>query len=51
LAPASDHHIEDLHNAGGVSAIINELFKKEGALNGDVLTVSAKTLRENVEGA
>ncbi|MFC4599271.1 dihydroxy-acid dehydratase [Cohnella hongkongensis] len=51
LAPASDHHIEDLHNAGGVSAIINELFKKEGALKGDVLTVSAKTLRENVEGA
>ncbi len=51
LAPASDHHIEDLHNAGGVSAIINELFKKEGTLKGDVLTVSAKTLRENVEGA
>ncbi|WP_372637358.1 dihydroxy-acid dehydratase [Cohnella sp.] len=51
LAPASDHHIEDLHNAGGVSAIIHELFKKEGALQGDVLTVSAKTLRENVEGA
>lgn len=50
LAPASDHHIEDLHNAGGVSAIINELFKKEGVLNGDVLTVSGKTLRENVAG-
>lgn len=50
LAPASDHHIEDLHNAGGVSAIINELFKKEGALDGSVLTVTAKTLRENVEG-
>ncbi|MBB6636127.1 dihydroxy-acid dehydratase [Cohnella thailandensis] len=51
LAPASDHHIEDLHLAGGVSAIINELFKKEGALNGDVLTVSGKTLRENVAGS
>jgi len=50
LAPASDHHIEDLHNAGGVSAILNELFKKEGALYGDVLTVTGKTLRENVEG-
>lgn len=50
LAPASDHHIEDLHNAGGVSAIINELFKKEGALDGSVLTVSGKTLRENVAG-
>ncbi|TMV48371.1 dihydroxy-acid dehydratase [Paenibacillus mesophilus] len=51
LAPASDHHIEDLHNAGGVSAIINELFKKEGALDGTVLTVSGKTLRENVAGS
>ncbi|THF79966.1 dihydroxy-acid dehydratase [Cohnella fermenti] len=50
LAPASDHHIEDLHLAGGVSAIINELFKKEGALDGSVLTVSGKTLRENVAG-
>jgi len=50
LAPASDHHIEDLHNAGGVSAIINELLKKEGALHGDCITVTGKTLRENVAG-
>ncbi|MBW5444981.1 dihydroxy-acid dehydratase [Cohnella sp. CFH 77786] len=50
LAPASDHHIEDLHRAGGVSAIIHELLKKEGALNGESMTVSGKTLRENVEG-
>src|SRR5690606_39686976 len=50
IAPASDYHIEDVHNAGGVSAIINELLKKEGAFNGDCLTVSAKTLRENVAG-
>ncbi len=33
IAPASDYHIEDVHNAGGVSAILNELFKKEGALH------------------
>ena len=50
IAPASDYHIEDVHNAGGVSAIINELLKKPGAFNGDCLTVSAKTIRENVEG-
>ncbi|SEO24759.1 dihydroxy-acid dehydratase [Paenibacillus sp. OV219] len=50
IAPASDYHIEDVHNAGGVSAILNELFKKEGALNGDMLTVTGKTLRENVAG-
>ncbi|BBH21429.1 dihydroxy-acid dehydratase [Paenibacillus baekrokdamisoli] len=50
IAPASDFHIEDVHNAGGVSAILNELFKKEGALHGEVLTVTGKTLRENVAG-
>ena len=50
IAPASDYFIEDVHNAGGVSAIINELLKKPGAFNGECLTVSGKTLRENVEG-
>lgn len=50
IAPASDWHIEDVHNAGGVSAVLNELLKKEGALHGDCITVTGKTLRENVEG-
>lgn len=50
IAPASDHHIEDVHNAGGVSAIINEVLKLPGAMNGDCLTVSGKTLKENVAG-
>ncbi|WP_028611766.1 dihydroxy-acid dehydratase [Paenibacillus harenae] len=50
IAPASDYHIEDVHNAGGVSAVLNELFKKDGALHGDCLTVTGKTLRENVAG-
>ncbi|MEH7347072.1 dihydroxy-acid dehydratase [Bacillus sp. JJ1532] len=51
IAPASDYHIEDVHNAGGVSAIINELLKKPNAFNGDCLTVSGKTIRENVAGS
>nr|WP_281352229.1 dihydroxy-acid dehydratase [Cytobacillus depressus] len=51
IAPASDYHIEDVHNAGGVSAIINELLKKPGAFNGECLTVSGKTIRENVAGS
>ncbi|MCP1306619.1 dihydroxy-acid dehydratase [Paenibacillus tyrfis] len=50
IAPASDYHIEDVHNAGGVSAVLNELFKKPGALYGDRITVTGKTLRENVAG-
>ncbi|WP_413774798.1 dihydroxy-acid dehydratase [Cytobacillus firmus] len=51
IAPASDYHIEDVHNAGGVSAIINELLKKADALNGECLTVTGKPLRENVAGS
>ncbi|WP_058303238.1 dihydroxy-acid dehydratase [Gorillibacterium timonense] len=50
IAPASDYHIEDVHRAGGVSAIIHELLKKPGALNGSCITVTGKTLAENVEG-
>jgi dihydroxy-acid dehydratase len=50
LAPASDWHIEDLHAAGGVSAVLNELSKKEGALHLDVMTVTGKTLGENIAG-
>lgn len=50
IAPASNYHIEDVHRAGGVSAILNELFKKPGALHGDCLTITGKTLKENVEG-
>lgn len=50
LAPASDYHIEDCHNAGGVTAVMNELSKKEGALHLDRITVTGKTLRENVAG-
>jgi dihydroxy-acid dehydratase len=50
IAPASDYHIEDVHRAGGVSAIINELLKKPGAVHGECITVTGKSLRENVAG-
>jgi dihydroxy-acid dehydratase len=50
LAPASDVHIEDLHEAGGVSAVLHELAKKEGTLHLDTLTVTGKTLGENIAG-
>src|SRR5690606_19414595 len=49
LAPASDHHIEDLWYAGGVSAVMNELSKKEGALFLDKITVTGKSIGENVK--
>ena len=50
IAPASDYHIEDVHNAGGVSAIINELLKKPGAFNGDCMTVTGKTIARKCRG-
>lgn len=50
LAPASDIFIEDVDRAGGVSAVLNELLKKPGALYGDCMTVTGKTLAENVIG-
>ncbi|WP_126429762.1 dihydroxy-acid dehydratase [Brevibacillus marinus] len=51
LAPASDYHIEDCHEAGGVSAILHELAKKEGALHLERITVTGKTLGENIKDA
>lgn len=41
-------HIEDVHRAGGISAILHELARKPGALNLDCITVTGKTLGENV---
>jgi dihydroxy-acid dehydratase len=51
LAPASDYHIEDCHNAGGVSAILKELSKIPGALHTERITVTGKTLAENIADA
>ncbi len=42
--------MEDVHHAGGVTAILHELSKKEGALHLDTLTVTGKTLGENIAG-
>ena len=46
-----DIHIEDVHRAGGISAILKEINKKPGALHADVLTVTGKTLGENIAAA
>ena len=48
LAPAGDHHIEDLHAAGGIYAVMNELSKK-GLINLDVMTCTGKTMGENIK--
>lgn len=48
LAPAGDTFMEDLDRAGGVYAVMKELTKKD-LLDLDVMTVTGKTMRENLE--
>ena len=49
LAPAGPTYIEDLNEAGGVYAVMNELSKKN-LLHLDCMTVTGKTVGENIEG-
>lgn len=49
LAPAGPTYMEDLNDAGGVYAVMNELDKK-GLLNIDLITATGKTIAENIKG-
>ena len=49
LAPAGPTYIEELNEAGGVYAVMNELNKK-GLLHTECMTVTGKTVGENIEG-
>ena len=49
LAPAGRTYVEELDEAGGVYAVMNELNKK-GLIKTDCITVTAKTVGENIEG-
>ena len=49
LAPAGPTYMEDLNEAGGVPAVMNELNKR-GLLHTECMTVTGKTLGENIEG-
>ena len=49
LAPAGDHHVQDLYAAGGVTAVMNELAKAD-LLKLDTITVTGKTQGENIKG-
>jgi dihydroxy-acid dehydratase len=51
VSPSSSYHVEDVDRAGGISAILWELFKRPGILHGETKTVTGKTLYENVQGA
>jgi dihydroxy-acid dehydratase len=45
VAPSSEYHLEDVHRAGGVAAILGEL-DRAGLLHGEVGTVHSRTLRD-----
>jgi len=51
VSPASDYSMQDVHEAGGVSAIIKELCQMEGAIHPDRITISGQTIKEVVNDA
>ncbi len=50
LAPAGPTYMEDLNEAGGISAVMTEL-DKVGLLHTDCMTVTGKTIAENIKGS
>ena len=50
LAPAGEHYIEELNEAGGISAVMKEL-DEAGLIDGSALTVSGKTIGEVIKKA
>ncbi|MBA7597457.1 Dihydroxy-acid dehydratase [subsurface metagenome] len=51
VSPSSSWHVEDVDAAGGISAILKEISKVAGLLNTGCLTVTGKTLGENIADA
>lgn len=49
VSPASRYSMDDVHKAGGVKAILHELLKVEGAIHPDRITITGRTLREEIE--
>jgi dihydroxy-acid dehydratase len=51
VSPSSSWHMQDVDNAGGISAILNEISKIDGLLNTDCKSVTGKTIGENIADA
>ncbi len=49
LKPSGKYVMEDLHNIGGIPAVMKYLLE-QGRINGDCMTVTGKTIRENLAG-
>lgn len=50
ISPAGTSHMEDLDQAGGIPAVMAELAK-EGLINTEIITVTGKSVEENIKGA
>lgn len=50
LAPAGEHHVQDLDRAGGISALLKQLADM-GLVETDVLSVTGHTMAENIANA
>ncbi|MFZ5808915.1 MAG: dihydroxy-acid dehydratase [Chloroflexota bacterium] len=50
ISPSGPWHIEDLHRAGGVPAVLNEIARSGNTLHLDRLTVSGKPLGDSIRG-
>lgn len=50
LRPSGKYLMEDLHKVGGIPALLRYLLNHTNLLHGDTLTVTGKTLAENLEG-
>ncbi len=51
VSPAGKWHMEDVHRAGGIPAILNEIQRSTGMLHLDRMTVSGTTLGTSIQGA
>jgi dihydroxy-acid dehydratase len=51
VSPASKWHMEDINASGGISAILKEISRRPGTLRTDLLTVTTKTLGENISAS
>ncbi|HEY7115865.1 MAG TPA: dihydroxy-acid dehydratase [Tepidisphaeraceae bacterium] len=51
VAPAGKYHMEDVDRAGGISAILKTIAAKPGTLHLDQITVTGRTLGENIGDA
>ncbi len=50
VSPAGKWHMEDVHRAGGIPAILNEVQRGTGMLHLDRITVTGMTLGESIQG-